>query len=148
MVPTLQLPLKPWPDPPLVLEVLLDAYTVSRPPSRPPGFPCCLSRIPSSTPGFPGCLSCILSRSRKNGKWKALLSSHSYTAKLLTLIEPTRVHKYPFNSFIARNILFSMIWGKGAPCKLAFGGTKGVFKLFSLFFLHLTPSLIIFFIWT
>ena len=66
----------------------------------------------------------------------------------LTLIEPTRVHKYPFNSFIARNILFSMIWGKGAPCKLAFGGTKGVFKLFSLFFLHLTPSLIIFFIWT
>ena len=86
MVPTLQLPQKPWPDPPLVLEVLLDAYTVSRPPSRPPGFPCCLSRIPSSTPGFPGCLSCILSRSRKNGKWKALLSSHSYTAKLLKLV--------------------------------------------------------------
>ena len=84
MVP--QLPQKPWPDPPLVLEVLLDAYTVSHPPSRPPGFPCCLSRIPSSTPGFPGCLSCILSRSRKNGKWKALLSSHSYTAKLLKLV--------------------------------------------------------------
>ena len=46
MVPTLQLPLKPWPDPPLVLQVLLDVYTVSRPPSCPPGFPCCLSRPP------------------------------------------------------------------------------------------------------
>ena len=43
MVLTLQLPLKPWPDPPLVLLVLLDVYNVSHPPSRPPGFPCCLS---------------------------------------------------------------------------------------------------------
>ena len=30
MVPTLQLPLKPWPDPPLVLQVLLDVYKVWR----------------------------------------------------------------------------------------------------------------------
>ena len=34
MVPTLQLPLKPWPDPPLVLQVLLDVYPVSLPYSR------------------------------------------------------------------------------------------------------------------
>ena len=85
MVPTLQLPLKPWPDPALVLSCPPSrtrgpSGCLFRPPSRPPGFPCRLSRIPSCTPGFPGCLSCILSRSRKNGKWNTLAQLNlSYT---------------------------------------------------------------------
>ena len=52
MVPTLQLPLKPWPDPPLVLQVLLGLYRLPSPlpSSRFPllsiPYPVLYSRIP------------------------------------------------------------------------------------------------------
>ena len=70
MVPTLQLPQKPWPDPPLVLEVLLDAYTVSRPP---PVLQVSLAVYPVSRPLLQVSLdvypvSCPVVEKMENGK--------------------------------------------------------------------------------
>ena len=67
-LPTLQLPLKPWPDPPLVLQVLLDVHPVP-----PPVLQVCLAVYPVSRPVLQVSLdvypvSCPVVEKMENGK--------------------------------------------------------------------------------